>query len=132
MTYTNKPKNKTFHLQHQALVDKLENSVIFAGLPSGFIKYGNMGNLDLLADGYFMCVIPGMQAAYFCPNTYDGTCLSADILGMLHEIAFRGVGIGLHTPAGCNWLVFDTDQYREICQLYGYEEDEFRIYPPDE
>jgi hypothetical protein len=128
MNFNNKNNKNKYHLQQQALVDKLMKPGIFTGLPNGFIKCDMTGNLDLLADNCYVCVTTGVKAAYFCPDS-DDSVLCADILGMIYTIAWEGIGVGIHTPVGYTWLVFDTARYHDLCRPYGLKEDEFRIYP---
>lgn len=126
---SNNEKVKKYHLQHQALVDKIKEAGIYARLPRGFVKCGFAGNVELLTDNCFISVITGVKAAYYCPDISDGTDVSGYIYDLFAEITGQYVGVGFLTPTGYSWLVFDTDQYREVCKRVGIEEDEFRVYP---
>jgi len=122
-------QHEKYHEPQLALTQRMNKLGFFVGLSTGFVDYETSGGLNLLSDGTFVSMIPGVKAAYYVPDPREDDGLFSNLLTILYGIVDDNIGIYFSSKSGYRWVVFDTEAYAELCKTTDFEPREFRIYP---
>lgn len=131
-TATNNLQPATAHEPQLALTQRMNKLGFFVGLPTGFMDYDINGSLNLLSDGTFISMIPGVKAAYFVPYPEHDDGLYSAVIGLLYDLVNSGAGVYSCSKVGFKWMVFNTEAYAKIGKQSAFNPDEFRVYPQED